>query len=244
MNKSGGKILGVSGYTKEKIVEQIWLCGTSVFVCAYLASVLKALFAGGSPGRLLHTLCCVSLMTVYGSCVFLKTPAINIQKLLRDGNFRCLLVFCSFLGIQSALIPLLPFLFMSALSFASYIIRNKAMFKNKVVLNSSAAILKMKTEITIIALKIEVFSVLLLFVSFLFLRADLFAVVSYSSMAYFEYITNPCMRQAVSEMLQSLDGLVSSSPLPDDLKQKYEGIKRTLEGINRHNIPIPTETKK
>ncbi|OAG29487.1 hypothetical protein NEDG_00620 [Nematocida displodere] len=223
MKKTNAQTLG-----RDNMLEQAWFWGNGVFIVVFSMSIIKAAMRLGFNQRFLHILSCLSLMVSYGSCVFFKTPAINIQKLLRDGNFRCFLVFCSFLTMRGSLVPMIPFLLMSCLSLSSYILKNKKLYENSLLMGASQNIASKRDQITVLALKIEVLSVPLLVLHLLTGNADLFAVVSYASMAWFEYTTNPSMKKAVTEIVAKIDKTVESPSVPASIKQRYTEAKKYL----------------
>lgn len=100
-----------------------------------------------------------------------------------------------------------------------------------------------RDEITLFALKVEVLSVPLLLLHLLTGGTDLFSVVSYASMAWFEYSTNPCMKKAVKEIVMSIEHVVYSPSMPQELKKRYSQVKTYLS----KNIPAsvaPEDPKK
>ncbi|KAI5172788.1 hypothetical protein NEFER03_1820 [Nematocida sp. LUAm3] len=231
------------GLYKEALMTKIWLGCTFGYILLYIMSAVKILLGVGAPKRLLHVLSCFCLIVVYGTCLFFRSSNINLQKLLKDGNFRCLLVACSFLSMKGALVPMLPFMIMSAISISEYVVKNRKMFLNTSLLDTSMAVASRRDEITLFALKIEILSVPLLLLHLLTGGTDLFSVVSYSSMVWFEYTTNPCMKKAVNEISAVVEGIVYSPNMPQELKKRYGQIKAYLS----KNVPSPVspeESKK
>ncbi|KAI5191372.1 hypothetical protein NECID01_1441 [Nematocida sp. AWRm77] len=214
--------------TKNDYIQGAWLGGSLGFIFAYVLVVVKTVFGLGLGKRVLHLLCCSMLMLTYSSCVFFKTPVINIQKLLRDGNFRCLLVACSLLSMKSAVVPIFPFFLMSVLSLATYVVKHKQKFEKTNAIKAAVALSSKRDELTLLAFKIEIISVPLLVLHLLAGTADLFVVVSYTSLAWFEYNTNPCMKKAARDIIESIDSVVESPSMSPLVKQKYAIVKRYI----------------
>ncbi|KAI5180427.1 hypothetical protein NEOKW01_0731 [Nematocida sp. AWRm80] len=225
--------------TKERLLESAWLWSSILFIAIYSVSTVKGLLGMSTGRRVLHIICCFCLMVTYGSCVFFKTSAVNIQKLLKDSNFRCLLVACSLLGMKGATIPMLPFFIMSSLSVAGYIAKNKKTWENTGILRTAVMLSRKRDELTLLAYKIEILSVPLLLVHLVFGNSDLFVVASYMSMTWHEYNTNLCMRRAVVEIITTMDTLMRSSNVPEVVNQRYTQFK----GYISSRIPLPVDTK-
>ncbi|KAI5184289.1 hypothetical protein NEHOM01_0034 [Nematocida homosporus] len=211
---------------KEALIKRIWLWCSMGFVLVYSMLVIKTFLGIGLNKRVLHVLSCLCLLVTYGSCVFFRTNAINLQKLLKDGNFRCLLVAGSFLGMNSALIPMFPFMLMTTLSVAEQVVKERKKFAKTSLLDASLRLTSRRDEVTLFALKVEVISVPLLVLHLLTGNADMFSVVSYASMAWFEYGSNPCMQRAVRELVGSLDRIIGTPGVPPLVQSKYGQLKR------------------
>ncbi|KAH9387506.1 uncharacterized protein NEMAJ01_2402, partial [Nematocida major] len=204
------KKTSTGGLSRDGLIEQIWFWGSVGFILTYSMGVVRTVTGIGLPKRFLHICSCLCLIATYGACIFFKSSAINIQKLLKDGNFRCLLVACSLLGVSGMAIPMLPFLLMSSLSVTGYVVKNKGKFEKSPILQTSLNLSEQKTYITLVALKIEVLSLPLIFLQLVLGNADLFVLVSYTSMVWFEYTTNPRMRTAVQEIGSAMDAIAYS----------------------------------
>lgn len=224
------KKTNLNTYTKDFFIEMVWFWSSVAFILFYAMTGLKTVTGFGLNRKFLHILSCLSLTVTYGSCIFFKSSAVNIQKLLKDSNFRCLLVVCSLLGVDGMLIPMVPFLLMSSLAIASYIVKNKNRFEKAPVLQTSLSMVSYKDQITLMALKIEVISLPLIFFYLLLGSADLFVFVSYASLVWFEYSTNPCMKKAVQEILETVNKAVASPNVPNDVRIKYDQAKKYIAG--------------
>lgn len=220
----------VGEFTKDIFIEMVWLWGSIGFILSYAMCVIKTTTGLGLHRRFLHIVSCLCLIVTYGACIFFKSSAINIQKLLKDGNFRCLLVACSLLGVRGMIIPMLPFLLMSALSVTNYIIKNKGKYDKTSMLQASMNLAAQKDHITLLALKIEVLSLPLIFLHLILGTADLFVLVSYASMVWFEYTTNPRMKVAVREIVESTDAIAESPNVPIVLRHRYTQLKQYIAG--------------
>ncbi|KAI5134382.1 hypothetical protein NEAUS04_0149 [Nematocida ausubeli] len=214
---------------KDFLIEQIWLWSSISFITIYSMILVKVISGLGINKRVLHIGSCLSLIATYSSCIFFKSSAINIQKLLKDGNFRCLLVACSLLSVRSMVIPMMPFLLMSTLSVAGYINKNRSKFEKTSVVGAAHNLAIQKDQITLFALKIEVLSLPLIFLHLVLGSADLFLFVSYASMVWYEYTTNPRMKSAVYEIIEVIDRLVGSSNVPHSLREKYSLLKEYIK---------------
>ncbi|KAI5128632.1 hypothetical protein NEPAR04_1003 [Nematocida parisii] len=214
---------------KDFLIEQVWLWSSAVFMCVYSMLVVKAITGLGINKRVLHIVSCLSLIVTYSSCIFFKSSAINIQKLLRDGNFRCLLVACSLLSVRSMIIPMLPFLLMTTLSVAGYVIKNKNKFEKTQIIGVAQNLICQKDRVNLLALKIEALSLPLILVHLIFGTADLFVFVSYASMVWYEYTTNPRMKSAVYEIIEVVDRLVGSSNVPNSVRDRYISLKNYVK---------------
>jgi len=210
---------------KEALIRSSWLASAFGFVFLYVGLVLKTVLGFGLNARVIHALCCVSLIVMYGACICFKTPSVNAQKLLRDGDFRSLLVACSFLGMRRALVPMLPFFFLSCLSISAYVVKNRKMFEKSPLFEHSLSLSSRRDEVTLLAFKIEIVSIPILFLFMLMGAADLFVVVSYISLVWFEYNTNPCMKKAVKEVVSLLDSAFESPIFSSSIRKRYHLLK-------------------
>lgn len=213
---------------KDRMVTNAWMWCTTGFILVYTVTIIKALTGIGINLRALHVISCMLLMVTYGSCVFFRSNVINLQKLLRDGNFRCLLVACSFLSLRRAIIPMFPFFVMGMVGIAEFVVKNKKRFMNSPLLDASIGLSGRRDDMTLFALKVEALSVPLLFLHLFTGGADMFSVVSYASMAWFEYETNPCMKKAVSEIISVIDTMIASSVVPVQIKTRYMHMKQYI----------------
>ncbi|KAH9386914.1 uncharacterized protein NEMAJ01_1810, partial [Nematocida major] len=64
--------------------------------------------------------------------------------------------------------------------------------------------------------------------------ADLFVLVSYTSMVWFEYTTNPRMRTAVQEIGSAMDAIAYSQNTPRPLRERYAQAKEYV----RAKMPV------
>lgn len=222
------KKTNLSAYTKDFFIEMVWFWSSVGFLMAYAMLALKTVIGLGFNRKFLHIISCLCLIVTYGSCIFFKSSAINIQKLLKDGNFRCLLVACSLLGVDGMLFPMLPFLLMSSLSVSNYIIKNKSKYEKTPILQTSLNMSAQKDRIMLYALKIEVLSLPLVFLYLILGTADLFVFVSYASLVWFEYTTNPSMRKAAKEILETVDRAAESPSVPQNARHKYHLAKKYI----------------
>ncbi|KAI5190011.1 hypothetical protein NEMIN01_0796 [Nematocida minor] len=234
------KKTNISAYTKDFFIEVVWFWSSVGFILTYILTGVKTTTGFGINRKFLHVVSCLCLIATYASCIFFKSSAINIQKLLKDGNFRCLLVACSLLGVSGMLIPMLPFLLMSSLSVANYIIKNKGKFDKTAAMQTSLNLIAQRDQIMLVALKIEVLSLPLLFLHLILGTADLFVIVSYASMVWFEYTTNPCMKKAAHEIVGSMDKIAASPSIPHAARQRYYQAKKYIAS----RLPIPVEHTK
>lgn len=221
VSQSAAKPSGAQSLSRESVLEMTWIWGTVSFLAFYLLSMLRMAGVLSVKKRAIHVLCCLSLIASYGSCVYSKTPDLNMQRLLRDGNFRCFLVFCSLLTMKTAVFPLLPFFIMSAFSLSSYVLKNRKAYERRGFFSACKGFAIYQDEGVLLAYKMEGLCIPLLLAYLLTGHTDLFVLVSYSSMVWFEYNSNPMMKKAVSELRRSADQMAKSPMVPELVRAKY-----------------------
>lgn len=212
-------------FFKDNVLESAWFWGNLTFIACYLLSLLKSTGVLPIKKRAMHILSCSSLIAAYGSCVYSKNRELVLERLIKDGNFRCLLVFCSLLTLHSAIIPMFPFFIMSILALSTHVLKNRKIYEGKGFFFMCKFLVSRKDEAVLFAYKLEVLCVPLLLAYLLIGSADLFSAVSYAGMVWFEYNHNPLMRKAISELRANLDSIAFSPSVPAKVREKYVALR-------------------
>jgi Transmembrane protein 33/Nucleoporin POM33 len=236
MSRECSKNEVVRGARSENL-ERAWIMGNISFIALYTISLLGMLGILSIRKRIVHMLSCTSLVVSYGSSVYLRNPDLNMSVLIRDSNFRCLLVFFSLFSMRSDMLLLLPFFLMSLQLLASHVSKNRKTFSASVV-RMCEKISVHRDESILVAHKLEALNVALITVYILFGLADLFVFISYASMVWSEYTSNPLMRKGVTEMRESVDKVMASPRIPLAIRRRYIKTKSYFLG------KIPAEKAK
>lgn len=182
---------------KSSESKNIWLITNLFFVLCYTFTLLPVIF---------NIRNFVSIYILAGALIFsyglsLQKCLSDPQKILKNSNFYCILIFMT--------LPhrfyLLPFYLIAITNVCSYTVLHKKKFEQYTLYTYAADVVQYQRQMYMFAYALEFYCVFISFLLCLIGKTSFLTTASFFYCVYFEYENNKVMRDAISKVRQCAD---------------------------------------
>ncbi|KAM0678099.1 hypothetical protein BDAP_001358 [Binucleata daphniae] len=174
----------------------------------------------------------LAAILIFSYSISLQKCICNPQKILKNSNFYCILVFITF----PHRFYFLPFYLIAITNVCSYTVLHKKKFEKYALYVYAADLVQYQRQMYMFAYALEFFCVFFSFLLCLVGRTSFLTCGAFFYCVYFEYLNNKVMRDAIGKIRQCADQVFENTGMLNlyytkarDFAINKFGIKETMK---------------